>query len=215
MFILALLIIIICTYLLYKTKNIKLKDFGNKKILILGNSPNIKEHRLSHIIDSGEFTVIRFNNWKLGIEESKEYSGTHVDFTYQNNVDIGLKFFKSPNENIIMSIQNVFNNILYTFVSELFTEYPGYYTISFPKDQINYSNGLRVIYYFVNNGVVPYIHGFTLDDNKNSTEHIYKEKKIFNKLKKNVTKHNFNDEKVILSKLLKENKIKMLKDYNE
>lgn len=212
MFIVALLII--CTYLLYRIKSIKLKDFGDKKILILGNSPNIKEHRLSNIIDSGEFTVIRFNNWKLGIEESKNYSGTQVDFTYQNNVDIGLKFFNSPNENIIMSNQNIFNNILYTFISEIFTEYSRYYIISFPKDQINYSNGLRMIFYFLNRGVVPYIHGFTLDDN-NSRQHLYEEKEIFKKIKRGREKHDFNNEKVILSNLLKEGKIKMLKDYNE
>lgn len=207
-----ILFILCLLYIISKLNEVK--NFGNKKILIIGNSPNVKEHNFSNLINSGEFTVIRFNNWHLGLETSKEYTGNHVDYTFINNIGKGRMFFEHPNERILMSDQSIFKSIYYTFISLIIDCYKDFHVIKLhSKGDEKLSNGLRIILFFVDRGIVPYIHGFTLDDSSSSREHMYKEKSIFTKSKGK--HHNFSYEKLLLNKLLQEGKIKMLKDYNE
>lgn len=199
-----------------------LKVVNNRKVLIIGNSPNIKKHRLKNIIDNNDFCVIRFNNWKLDREKNKEYIGTKTDIFCMTTSPTEKAQFYVENEYCIRLcnthyIYDIIGNCISNFIAEGIECIKDIYTLDtavYSEGHI-YSSGLLLINFFIKNGIIPYIHGFTLNDDENSQLHTYAPT-----LPEKITKflgiipylHDFKKEKKIIRKYVSNGDVRLLTD---
>ena len=164
---------------------------NNKPILIIGNSPSVKNIELGKYINSSNFNIIRFNLAK--IEGYEKYVGSDTTYWVVNGKYWNTNKNKIDNKNRILIAELPHTKHFHTLCND--------YNHNFKSIQIipnhcrkylrNYpTSGMLAIAFFLEHYPHIYIHGFTFDhrhyfelNNKGANHHSYSnEKKVVNKL---------------------------------
>lgn len=170
---------------------------NNKPVLIVGNSPCVKEKELGKYINLENFNIIRFNLSKINGYE--DYVGTGTTYRVINGVTWNSKRDMIPLENILIA------ELQHTPQYDILCKHPT--NLDFQSVQIlpNYchkylntypTSGMMAIAFFLQFYKSIYIHGFSFNDshyynnnvNKGAKHHSYKSERRevlkLNKLKK-------------------------------
>ena len=201
------LIFILLSITIFYISQVNLIDYiKNKKVLVIGNSPNTNKHVFGDAIDNSDYFIIRFNKC-CSDKTSKmyhKYVGSRKDCLvlnvetapYAATDCLNIYCYKKMSDIIFFPWMLLFNihvvNMCYGFTSKL------------P------SSGISVLNYLIQNGITPVVHGFTInqEDAHMDGKHLFEPE--YNEL---AELHDFDEERVILNKWLNEKKITTL--YNE
>lgn len=176
---------------------------NNKPILLVGNSPNVKDHRLGTFIDPKHFNIIRFN--KQPISGYEAYVGRHTTYRVVNGGLWMLENNAIPTDHILIAEPKqsllTFQQILRKVPTKPFhsvhivPDYTGDY-----NTKIWPTSGLIMISYFLRFYKRIYIYGFSFDNT-----HYFEQNK-------GCTAHNYEAERQIVSRLQQEGKVIYLTD---
>lgn len=178
---------------------------NNKPILLIGNSPCVKEKSLGNYININKFNIIRFNLCKISGYE--RYVGSETSYLVINGITWNTKRGKVPKENILIS------ELPHTLQYKILCQHPT--RINFKSVQIlpNYSkkyldeyptSGMMAISYFLQFYNQIYLYGFSFSDS-----HYYN-----SNFKKGAGHHNYQKEKKVVLELEKSNRVIFLNKHN-
>jgi hypothetical protein len=169
---------------------------NTKNMLLIGNSPNVKEKELGQYINQNNFNIIRFNMQPT--KNHEQYIGSHTTYRVINGITWKNNNAKIPPDNIIVAeppYTPMFKEIQNSQVKKKFKDihllpdYTKNYTTIFP------TSGLMAITFFLQFYEHIYIYGFSYDGT-----HFF-EKNLGDK------HHHYNTEKKIILSLIEEGKI--------
>lgn len=169
---------------------------NTKNMLLIGNSPNVKEKELGKYINQNNFNIIRFNMQPT--KNYEQYIGTHTTYRVINGITWVSNNAKIPLDNIIIaepSHTSMFKEIQHSKVKtnfkniKLLPDYTKNYTTIFP------TSGLMTICFFLQFYEHIYIYGFSYDGT-----HFFEKNSGDNH-------HNYKCEKDIILSLIEEGKI--------
>ena len=178
---------------------------NDKPILLIGNSPCVKDKFLGNYMNLNKFNIIRFNLCKVSGYE--KYVGTGTSYLIINGITWNTKRNKIPKENILIS------ELPHTPQYKTLCEHPT--RINFKSVQIlpNYSkkylneyptSGMMAISYFLQFYNQIYLYGFSFCDS-----HYYN-----SNFKKGAGHHNYQKEKKVVLNLEKSKRIIFLNQHN-
>lgn len=139
---------------------------NNKNIILIGNSPNVKNKHLGNIINTEYFNIIRFNLQQT--KNYEQYVGGETTFRFVNGITWVDKNKEIENDNIVIAepkyspfFEKIFNiNLTRTFKSiSRIPDYTKNYTDIFP------TSGLMAISFFLQFYDKIYIYGFSYQGN--------------------------------------------------
>ena len=174
--------------------NSPLNNFKN--MLLIGNSPNVKDKELGQYINQNNFNIIRFNQQPT--KNYEQYIGSHTTYRVVNGITWVSNNHKIPEDNIIVAeppytrmfgdIQKIKEKRKFKSV-QLLPDYTKNHTTIFP------TSGLMAIAFFLQFYEHIYIYGFSYDGT-----HFF-EKNEGDK------HHNYKCEKDIITSLISQGKI--------
>lgn len=178
---------------------------NDKPILLIGNSPCVKNKLLGEHINLNKFNIIRFNLCE--VRGYEQYVGIGTTYFIINGITWNTKRNKVSRENILIS------ELPHTPQYKILCDHPT--KINFKSVQIlpNYSkkylneyptSGMMAISYFLQFYEQIYIYGFTFDDS-----HYYN-----SNFKKGAGHHNYQKEKEVVLNLEKKNRVIFLDQHN-
>ena len=216
MILLIVVIVLLLIYIFY-SDSLSVSDFKkhieDKPVLLIGNSPGVPDD-MGSLIDSGRFTVVRFNDFRTNGYEDKV--GTKTDIWVVNQLICcsnpshkkytkRFGMFRSTGKYIIYPILKFFQDP-FKRVPTMPSDYYFHKKYDFNG---TFSLGMYTILLCLDCGKRPYIYGFDLDLT-NPMEHIG-ENTLNDKVGKFFSfSHNWSDEKKLLNKLIEKNLVKQL-----
>lgn len=189
---------------MYPILNEKLDN--NKPILLIGNSPNIKNYKLGEYINEDNFNIIRFNfSTTKGFEK---YIGNKTTYRIINGASWNRRRNDVPKEDILIAEPTFTDeykilckyptNIEFKSI-HIIPIYSHLYIDSFP------TSGFIAISFFLQFYKYIYIYGFSF-----THTHYFD----INKNRNDINHHNYNKEKIAVDKLILENRIIYLSPTN-
>lgn len=179
------------------------KIHNDKPILLIGNSPCVRDQELGEYINLSNFNIIRFNLSK--VRGYEKYVGKGTSFRVINGITWNSNREKIPLENILIS------ELPHTPQYNILCKYPT--NLKFKSVHIlpNYSrkylrnyptSGMMAIAFFLQFYKCIFIYGFSFSDS-----HYYN-----SNLNKGASHHSYKNEKKAIFKLKKFGRIKFLND---
>ena len=189
---------------MYPILNEKLDN--NKPILLIGNSPNIKNYELGKYINENNFNIIRFNFSTT--KDFEKYIGNKTTYRIINGASWNRRRNDVPKEDILIA-EPIFTEeykILCKYPTNLefksihiIPSYSSLYIDSFP------TSGFIAISFFLQFYKYIYIYGFSF-----THTHYFD----INKNRNDINHHNYKKEKIAVDKLILETRIIYLSPTN-
>ena len=179
---------------------------NNKPILLIGNSPNIKDYELGEYINENNFNIIRFNFSTT--HNFEKYIGKDTTFRIINGAAWNTQRDKIPKDNILIAepfftehykiLSKYPTNIMFKSI-QIIPIYSKTYLDSWP------TSGMIAISFFLKFYKYIYIYGFSF----NHTHYFN-----LNTKKNDINHHDYRKEKIIINKLIEKRKIIYLNTNN-